>query len=86
MQLDLRKGCNDIISGVNFIIVKRANFLYECHFSSYVLALLKKFVQKICTYNVDEIDTWSHFHKLFTCAFFVQKQIVQLLSNYSSAL
>ncbi len=47
--------------GVNFINVKRANFLYECHFF-YVHVTRKScrnvtFVQKIRTFNVDEIDT-----------------------------
>ncbi len=40
-------------------------FLYERHFGSFfssymyaVKAAKTKFVQKICTFNVDEIDTW----------------------------
>ncbi len=50
-------------SGVNFINFKLANFTYECHFSSIFSSYMyvKKasettFIQKICTYNVDEID------------------------------
>ncbi len=49
--------------GVNFINVKRMNFLYKCHFGSFFSSYLyvKKaaemtFVRKIRTYNVDEID------------------------------
>ncbi len=32
--------------GVNFINVKRTNFLYEHHFSSYILALSKNLYEK----------------------------------------
>ncbi len=49
--------------GVNFINVIYTNFAYECcldsFFSSYVYvekAAETMFVQKICSYNVDEID------------------------------
>ena len=48
---------------VDFINIKRANFLYKRRFSSYVLALSKNVVQKIRTFNVDEIDTSSKFHQ-----------------------
>jgi len=58
-------------AGVNFINVIRKNFLYECHFgsffSSYVYienAAETTFVQKICTYNVDEIDSRGLKHGL----------------------
>jgi len=50
-------------SGVNFINIKRTIFLYECHFGSfyYVHVTRKKLpkptiVQKICAFNVAEID------------------------------
>jgi hypothetical protein len=49
---------------VNFINVKRAIFLYGLHFGSifssymYVVKTVETTsVQKICTFNVDEIDT-----------------------------
>jgi hypothetical protein len=45
-------GC----TGVNFINIIGTNFSYERRFSSYFLALSKKFVRKTRTYNVDEID------------------------------
>ncbi len=50
------------IPGVNFNNVKCANFSYERHFGSFFLvtcivkAAETTFVQKICTFNVDEID------------------------------
>jgi len=44
---------------ITLITGQHTHFLYERRFSSYVLALLKKFVQKMSTYNIDEIDTWS---------------------------
>jgi len=49
----------------NFINVTHANFSYKLclssFFSSYmyvVKAAKTTFVRKICTFNVDEIDTW----------------------------
>jgi len=30
------------------------------------------FVQKMCAFNIDEIDAWCQFHQRFTHAFFVQ--------------
>ncbi len=51
--------------GVNFINIKRTNFLYEYHFGSFyyvhvtaLKAAETTFVWKIRTFNVDEIDTW----------------------------
>jgi len=44
---------------VTFINILRTHFSYKCHFSSYVLALSKKFVQKIRAFNVGEIDGWT---------------------------
>ncbi len=51
--------------GVNFINVKRMPFLYEHHFGSffYVHVTRKKaaemtFMQKMRTFNNDEIDSW----------------------------
>jgi hypothetical protein len=44
-------------TGVNFINVKRARFLYECRFGSffkYVTCMM--FVRKTRAYNIDEID------------------------------
>ncbi len=44
---------------LNFINFLRTNFLYECCFGSFFLLRFvfgEKFVQKICTFNVDEID------------------------------
>ncbi len=53
----------DVQSGVDFINVKRTNFLYERHFGSfyYVHVTRKKAdkttsVQKIHVFNIDEID------------------------------
>ncbi len=50
---------------VNFINIKCANFLYKLHFGSsfsiymyIVKAAETTFVRKICTFNIDEIDTW----------------------------
>jgi len=40
------------ISSTLYVQIFRTNVV----FSSYVLALSKKFVQKICAFNVDEID------------------------------
>ncbi len=57
-----------VFPAVNFINVKRSNFLYKCRFSSYGLALSKNlyvtlekaaktmFVPKIRMQSVDEID------------------------------
>jgi len=39
-------------------------------FSSYILALAKKFVRKMRMFNVDEIDGRSQFHQHFMCAYF----------------
>jgi len=36
------------------------------------------FVQKICAYNVDEIDTCSQFHQHFMQEFFIQMLFPQL--------
>ncbi len=54
-----------VIAAVNFINILRTNFSYEHRFGSffYIHVTRKKvakttFVQKICVYNVDEIDTW----------------------------
>jgi len=33
------------------------------------------FVQKICTYNVDEIDTYRQFHQHWMYKFFVQTSV-----------
>ncbi len=59
-------------AGVNFINVKHANFLYERYFDSFfssnmyiVKAAETTFVQKICTFNVDEIDTCPRLAKFF---------------------
>jgi len=53
-----------ISTGVNFINVLHTNFSYERCFSSFfssymyvVKAAETMFVRKICTFNVDEIDT-----------------------------
>jgi len=55
--------------GVNFINVKRTNFLYETSFfgsfSSYVSALAPKFCTKNARVNVDEIDTRELFLSSF---------------------
>jgi hypothetical protein len=48
--------CNNDCPGVNFINILCARFLNKRIFSSYILALAKKFAQKICMFNVDEID------------------------------
>jgi len=52
---------------VNFTNVKWTNFLYECWywqlFSSYMYVAEMTFVQKIRTFNVDEIDTRAWFHQ-----------------------
>jgi hypothetical protein len=53
-------SCTTIPSGVNFINIKRASFSYECHFSSYALALSKNLYQTRAN-NVDEIDSWTGF-------------------------
>ncbi len=47
-------------TGVNFINIIRTNFLYERRFSSYMYiekGAEMMFVQKICTFNVDEIGS-----------------------------
>ncbi len=66
-------------SGVNFINIKCANFLYKCQFSSFFSSYVyvKKaaettFVRKIRTYNVDEIDG-SSTRCLQEVLLFVQK-------------
>ena len=41
------------------------------------------FVRKICTYNVDEIDTWCPFQQQFASSFYVQKCFTPLFSAYS---
>ena len=49
------------LPGVNFINIKCANFSYEHWFwqlfSSYMNVAETTFVRKICSFNVDEIDT-----------------------------
>jgi len=54
-----------VCHGVNFINILRTNFSYERCFGRifYIHVTRKKaaevtFVRKICTYDVDEIDTW----------------------------
>jgi len=44
------------------------------------------FVRKICTFKVDEIDTYSQFHQHFTRKFLVQKCFKQLFSCFILAL
>jgi len=57
-------------TGLNFINVERTNFSHEsCFFGSFFLvtcmyvvkAAEMTFVRKICTFNIDEIDTWTLF-------------------------
>jgi len=43
-----------LTAGINFINVLRTNFLYECHFSTYFLAL-----SKICTKNTRVKRWWN---------------------------
>jgi len=52
-------------AAVNFINVKRKNFLYDRLFDSLFLVTLyvekaaeTMFVQKNCVFNIDEIDYW----------------------------
>jgi hypothetical protein len=53
-----------IVSGVNFINIKRTNFSYAHWFrqlfSSYMYVAETTFVRKICMFNIDEIDGWRH--------------------------
>ncbi len=60
--------------GVNFINLKRTNFSYETSFrqlfSSDMYVKKLTFVQKICTFNVGEIDTCCQFHQHFTSSFY----------------
>jgi len=50
-----------VTPGVNFINVKRTNFLYEHCFGNVHVTRKKlpkpMFVRKICMFNIDEIDT-----------------------------
>ncbi len=62
----LKLYCHLLIPCVNIINIKRTNFSYECCFSSfyYIHVTRKKAakmtsVQKICAFNVDEIDYLS---------------------------
>jgi hypothetical protein len=51
----------------------RTNFSYEQHFGSFFYLRFgfgKKFVQKMCAFNVDEIDGRCQFHQLYTRTFF----------------
>jgi len=60
-----------LMPGVNFINVIFTNFSYERRFFYvHVTRENKTFVQKICTYNVDEIDYRCQFQQHFTRAFF----------------
>ena len=69
-----------LLPRVNFINVKRANFSYEhlfdSFFSSYmyiVKAAKTTFIQKICTFNFDEIVSWMNnmicFKHFWECTF-----------------
>ncbi len=59
-----------LFSIVNFINVKCTNFSYTNVFFYVQVTrekLLKQhFVRKICTFNVDEFDTCSQYHRHFT--------------------
>jgi len=72
--------------GVNFINVKRTNFSYKRCFGNVHVTWKKlpkpMFVQKICAFNVDEIDPCGQFHQHFKHAFLVWKWIEKLFSNY----
>jgi len=61
-------------SGVNFINFFWARFLYKFLAPSQTQLEKTTFVQKICTFNVDEIDGRCQFHQRF----FVRKSFWQL--------
>jgi len=56
---------------VNFITLYVQIFCTNVVFSSYLYVEKTMFVQKICTYNVDEIDAWSQFHQQFMQSFYI---------------
>jgi len=62
------------------------NFSYERRFSSYVFALLKNLYKKRVRIKLMKLTTGVKFINFFTQAFFVQKSLAQLFSNYSLAL
>ncbi len=47
------------------------NIIFYVHVTREKL-LKRRFIQKICAFNADEIDTYHQFHQHFTQAFFVQ--------------
>ena len=51
-------------------------------FSSYVLALSKKFVRKIRAFNVDEIDRRCQFHQHFYVQIFHTKVVSAAFFTY----
>ncbi len=60
-RFPLSKKIQLMTAGVNFINVKHARFLHECHFGSFFCIYVEKSCRnevhvKMCTYNVDEID------------------------------
>jgi len=73
------------ILGAIFLLISfcQKNMKPKCNRKKLRKALLYK---KMLALNVDEIDPWCQLHQHFTRAFFEQKCIVWLFSNYSLAL
>ncbi len=75
--------------GVNFINVIRANFctnVVSAAFSSYmyvVKAAKKTFVQKNCTFNVDEIDYRTCSNELSKANFLFRQKNMSFIENVS---
>jgi len=83
-------GAVDISVDLDVLQVSISSTFYEqffcMNFVFYVNVTRKScqsvtFVQKICTFNIDEIDYRRQFNQHFTSNFFVQKCFAQLFSS-----
>ena len=59
----------ELLPGVNFINIIRTNFLYECRFSSYVLALLKNSYEKRACITLMKLTAGVNFINILRLAF-----------------
>jgi len=77
-----------VCTGINFINIIRTNVLYERHFSSYILALLKNSYEKRARITLMKLTTGSSLMRnkmvaLSCCWFYIFKPLASvILSKY----
>ncbi len=76
---DSNQGIGKCNSGVNFINVKRAHFLYECLFSSYILALNELSYKKFARLTLMKLTAGEFYTSRFHIPFCTVRYICEVL-------